>query len=139
MNLETQHRVVQQFLKCETLTYEQLSRAVSVYTISNSLLGDANLKPLIGMKTSKFHDENGQIHDLYYSGECIQIKIEKGGFRSNDVFRLTTEGQNILYRLKKEQRQEQLQIDAIRWAKYATLGTVISIIVAIAIYVLSSR
>lgn len=119
MNLETQHCIVAAFLHHETLTYTQLSHAASSYSIRLALVGDSTLKPLIAMKTSKFFFE-GQECELFHSGNAIIGKIRDREFSPSDTFRLTEEGQNMLYLLKKDMKLLHLTEDSLSVAKEGT-------------------
>ena len=49
-------------------------------------------------------------------------------FKDDDSFELSVYGENILYQIEKEYQSEQNTKEAIRWAKYATIVTLIGLI-----------
>lgn len=59
-------------------------------------------------------------------------------FKDTDMVYLSEAGQNILYRIRKEERMMKKQDEAIKWAKYATLATIaIGVASMLLTYVLS--
>lgn len=49
-------------------------------------------------------------------------------FKDDDSFELSVYGENIRYQIEKEYQAEQTAKEAIRWAKYATILTLIGLI-----------
>lgn len=71
----------------------------------------------------------GDIHKLIYLNRKINIDdYPKYELFDDDTFRLSEEGINRLYVLKKEFKSECKANEAIRWAKYATILTFIGLI-----------
>lgn len=72
---------------------------------------------------------------LYASGENIKLRIEKSGLKDNDVLRLTEAGQDILYKLQKENTIYRISKNSEKYAKYSAIlgaiGILVSIIIAI--------
>lgn len=92
-------------------------------------------EPILELRTSKFPTPGGESNFiwLYSSGENIKLRIEKSGLKDDDVLQLTEAGQDILYKLQKENTIYKMSKNSEKYAKYSAILGAIGILVAIII------
>ena len=90
-------------------------------------VGDSEIrKRTIDRRNKDIRFTNIQISN---NGKLNVITIsENYTFKDDDSFELSVYGENILYQIEKEYQSEQNTKEAIRWAKYATILTLIGLI-----------
>lgn len=95
-------------------------------------------EPILELRTGQLPipGDKNEIFWLYASGENIKLRIEKSGLKDNDVLRLTEAGQDILYKLQKENTIYRISKNSKKYAKYSAILGAIGILVSIIIAVL---
>ena len=80
-------------------------------------LSDASLRTIV-------FGDTVHIPLLHMDNALSLVEQRTYRFQDSDTVSLSLEGQNILYRVRRQERMEAKQDEAIKWAKYATFASI---------------
>ena len=118
--------IVSLFNGKKTLTYADFKNSSIKYKIScYSTLSCAlieNNPPIIELETMRCPTPDGSSVPYFSSGRLVDMKKRGRSFSPTDIFQLTEYGEDLLYQLKKEERQDRFTIIAAITGVVLSLG-----------------